>query len=76
MKNLNRFSEPYPENLRSFRVKSNNCTKIKLDLNTAYILADILTEWKKTICIMQKTESQLVNLLIEKLRNAEPELEF
>ena len=79
MKNSHRFSEPCPENPRRPRVKTTDRTKIELDLKDAYRLADVLDEvidWDAMKYYSKLSNFQLINLLIKKLRNAEPELEF
>ena len=79
MKKQHRFSEPYPENPRRPRVKTTDRTKIELDLKDAYRLGDVLQDSKVLgrICeYLPESDSQLINLLIKKLMNAEPELEF
>ncbi len=79
MKHPHRFCEPYPENPRCsrFKPKQNGRTKIELDLKDAVKLADILqNQIPKVIDTKSPRDYQLINLLIKKLRNAEPELEF
>ena len=79
MKKSHRFSEPYPENPRKARVKQTGRTKIELDLKDALSLADILyykAVLAKPLNYFSFNERQLISLLVKKLRNAEPELEF
>ena len=77
MKNSHRFSEPYPENPRKPKVKTTDRTKIELELEDAHRLADIIDYTQRFIDYEFDTKSiHLINLLIKKLRNAEPELEF
>ena len=54
------------------KVKTTDRTKIELDLKDAHRLANVL----KPDPFLDTEDYQLVNLLIKKLRNAEPELEF
>lgn len=58
-------------------MKQNGRTKIELDLKDAFKLADIIqNQIPKVIDTKSPRDYQLINLLIKKLRNAEPELEF
>ena len=65
--------------LKRIKMKTTERTKIELDLKDAFRLADILQDSNvidRAYVYLSESDSQLINLLIKKLMDAEPEVEF